>query len=99
MIWVVFAWVVGVGLVVILALTAGLGVWRSVKNLTAALGAVAEHAALAADQLSAVTSSVGAGDTGSTGNTGKAVGARREPAGGPGRTMRARRRPPVGRGR
>jgi hypothetical protein len=36
--WVVWAWVLAVALVVLVALTAGLGVWRSVKTLTSALG-------------------------------------------------------------
>ncbi|HVU74266.1 MAG TPA: hypothetical protein VHE83_14975 [Mycobacteriales bacterium] len=97
MLWVLFAWVVAVGLVVILVLTAGLGVWRSVKTLTGALGQLGEHAAAAAEELSAVTSAVGPGDE--PGDRADTVRSRREPARGAGRTMQVRRRPPVGRGR
>jgi hypothetical protein len=91
--WVVFAWVVAAGLAVILVLSAGLGVWRSVKTLTSALGDVGAHAAAAAEELSSVAGAVGAGENGPDATSG------REPARGPGRTMKARRRPPVGRGR
>ena len=93
MIWVIFAWVVAVVLAVVVVLTAGLGVWRSVKVLTEALGDVGEHAAAAADQLSAVSSAVGPGEQDDNHPS------RREPSRPSGRTMHARRRRPVGRGR
>lgn len=96
MVWVIFAWVVAVGLAVILVLTAGLGVWRSVKTLTTALGEVGAHAAAAADELASVSASVGPSTPAGHADTAR-PGTRATR--GPGRTMSGRRRPPVGRGR
>jgi hypothetical protein len=59
--WVIFAWVVAVALAGLLGATAGLGVWRSAKLLTASFGKLGERAAAAADTLASVTDGMTAG--------------------------------------